>query len=397
MPMPTIMTPSTPSGPKIVLSSSPNTNTPVQPIPHISQPAATPVEPIHAAPSAVQEQPAPTVVQSPSAATVEEPKTTPAAEAAAKTKPENIFELVSNAEAEIIKKLAIQHAEESGLISKMKTLISETDKVEESEGALQKKLTELQELRRNMEAEPDKAIELLTSAGLHKDVEPSVPPVETKVEPVKATPLPPAAQQPLAPVSPQQRVLNALQQTFSNTDATIAAMLPANATIERSADKNGVIVSSEHGQIHFSNDDLKQAGVAPLELSDIPYAVRQEQSAPSEPTQSVPETPLKTPAPPEPQSATPVTQQPAELTEVMKKLIAVLEKNPPASIAATIKNITAIYRSPDSNGILVMDGNTTTHLSDAELIQADVSGEDIAELPTGTPDMMPAAPTTTPA
>lgn len=390
MSMPTIIPQSTTSGPKIVLSSTENTTPPAQPVPHISQP---PVE--QPTPQPTAPEPATSAaVQAPAADVVEEPKTTPIAESSVTTdtKPENMFELVSKAEAEIIKKLAIQHAEESGLITKMKTLISETDKVEESEGVLQKKLTELQELRRNMETEPDKAVELLTSAGLHKDVEPSLPADIAKPEPEKAepsAPVTPAAvapvsptQQPLAPVSPQQRVLNALQQTFSNTDATIAAMLPANATIERSSDKNGVVVSSEHGQIHFSNDDLKQAGITMLELSDIPYAAPQVQQPVVESTPAVP----PAAAPTEP---TPTVTQPMELTEAMKKLIAVLEKNPPASIAESIKNITGIYRSPDSNGILVMDGTATIHLSDAELIQADVSGEDISELPTGTPEMMP--------
>jgi hypothetical protein len=314
----------------------------------------------------------------------------------------DMYSVVNNAEEDLIRKLAIKHAEETGLISKMKTLISETDEIEESEVALRKKLTELQELRRKIEAEPDSAEKLLQAADLHKDEVAAPPKKETKPEPPAAAPasVPPSnppvvsqptpTQKPLQPISPAQRVLTALQSTFASSDATIAAMLTADAKVERSADKNGVIIASPQGQIHFSNDDLKQAGIAMLELSDIPYAAPQ---VAAEPTQAAtvaepaPVAAVQTPAPATP--SVPSAPAPAELTPAMKKLIAILEKKPPVSIADMMKNITSIYRSPDGNGVLIMGGGTTIRVSDAELIQSNVSGEDVVDLPAGSPEMMP--------
>lgn len=382
--MPTIMssstTPSNPSGPKIVLTSTPSTAAP-QPMPHISKPVTpvavepvaqpvTPPSPQPVKPSVPQSVPQPALV-------TPEPM----------QKSTDMLSVVANAEEDLIKKLAIKHAEETGLITKMKTLISETDEIEESEVALQKKLNELQKLRRGMETEPEKAEDLLKASGLHSDVVKEKPATEpalsvTPVEP--KLPAPVQTQQPLKPISPAQRVLTALQSTFASSDATIAAMLTADAKVERSADKDGVIITSGQGQIHFSNEDLKQAGVAMLELSDIPYAARQ-----NTPTQTTPPQPI-TPITTEPTPVTaPVVATPVELTEPMKKLIAILEKNPPVSIAEVIKNIGGIYRSPDGNGVLIMSNDKTVRVSDAELIQSDVSGEDIVDLPTGTAEMMP--------
>lgn len=403
--MPTIMSSSTtssnPSGPKIILTSTPSTAAP-QPVPHISKPVAP-------------------VVVEPVVPPVTPPSPQPVKESVPKQEPErpepiqksaDMLSVVANAEEDLIKKLAIKHAEETGLITKMKTLISETDEIEESEIALQKKLNELQKLRRGIETDPEKAAELLKAAGLNSGlvsdkpkVEPVVvePKIETAAEPVTkpaVEPTPPApvkaqAQQPLQPISPAQRVLTALQSTFASGDVTIAAMLTADAEVERSADKDGVVITSGQGQIHFSNEDLKQAGVAILELSDIPYAARQNtpaQTVPAQPVASITTEPIQanpvvetTPV----TSSTPAPTPPAELTEPMKKLIAILEKNPPASITEIMKNITGIYRSPDGNGVLIMSNDKTVRVSDAELIQSDVSGEDIVDLPTGTTEMMP--------
>lgn len=414
--MPTIMssstTPSNPSGPKIVLTSTPSTAAP-QPVPHISKPVASvviePVAPPVTPPSPQPVQPSvPESVPQPAPVTPEPMQ-----------KSTDMLSVVASAEEDLIKKLAIKHAEETGLITKMKTLISETDEIEESEVALQKKLNELQKLRRGMETDPEKAAELLKASGLdsalRSDVvkekptapvsekpkaEPTAEPVTkptaeptpsvAPVEPIPSihAPAPVKTPQPLQPISPAQRVLTALQSTFASGDATIAAMLTADAKVERSADKDGVIITSGQGQIHFSNEDLKQAGIAMLELSDIPYAARQ--NTPLQPITPIATEPLQAnPVIETTPVAAPVVTTPVELTEPMKKLITILEKNPPVSIAEVIKNISGIYRSPDGNGVLIMSNDKTVRVSDAELIQSDVSGEDIVDLPTGTAEMMP--------
>ncbi len=398
---------SNPSGPKIVLTSTPNTAAAPQPMPHISKPLVVEPNP----PVTVS---AATPVSAPQPEPVPEPVKTPSVPQTAK-----LLSDVANAEEEIIKKLAVKHAEETGLITKMKTLISETDEIEESEMALQKKLAELQKLRHGMETEPEKAEELLKASELHSALhsdavtekpaapvseqpktKPAAEPViEPKTEPAPAVNTAPSVkpaeeskpagtQQPLQPISPAQRVLTALQATFASGDASIAAILTSNAQVERSADKDGVIITSAQGQIHFSNADLKQAGIATLELSDIPYAARQTAPAP-------PATPIAT----EPVQASPVVEvapittpnstPPAELTAAMKNLITLLEKNPPTSVSDMLKNISSIYRSPDGNGVLVISNDKTVRVSDAELIQSNVSGEDIVDLPTGTAEMMP--------
>lgn len=396
--MPTIIssstTPSNPSGPKIVLTSTPSTAAP-QPVPHISKPVApVAVEPVAPPVTSPAPQPVPHPVQQPDPV-----KPTPITSEPVQ-KSADMLSVVANAEEDLIKKLAIKHAEETGLITKMKTLISETDEIEESEVALQKKLNELQKLRHTMETDPEKAEELLKASGLHSDIvkekstaavseKPKVEPVtKPAVEPTPPAPVKAQAQQSLQPITPAQRVLTALQSTFASGDATIAAMLTADAKVERSADKDGVVITSDQGQIHFSNEDLKQAGVATLELSDIPYAARQ--NTPPQPASPTTTEPVKAnPIVETPPVATPAPTPPVELTEPMKKLIAILEKTPPASIAEIIKNITGIYRSPDGNGVLIMSNSKTVRVSDAELIQSDVSGEDIVDLPTGTAEMMP--------
>lgn len=351
--MPTIMSsikPSTaPSGPKIVLSSTPATS-PAQPMPvpqmvtpePTQQPSLGPQSLPQSAPQSPP-QPTPPVAQT-------QPKPAPISEPVISHQGKNADAMtdVTKTEADLIKQLEAKQSEEAGLLEKIKQLLS-------------KKVATTKDTPAKVK---------LTPATLSQPTPPISQPIPQATSEPTPEPTSKASGQPVALISPVQHVLNALQTNFGS-DATIAAMLTADALVERSPDKNGVLITGPHGQIHFSTDDLKQAKISVLDLSDIPYGATQTATASAVPT------------------LPPVETAPVVMTEPMKKLVAVLTKNPPANAVDILGSVQTVYRSPDLNGVLLVSGSTVVRISDAELIQSNVTAGDIVDLPAGDISMMP--------
>ncbi len=327
-----------------------------------------------------------------------------------------VLEKLSQAEANVVKELETAQQEEAGMLDKMKKIIEQTGVIEGKESKLSNRLKELKELREKIAADPTKAEELITEAGLMaKTVTPESTEevtTETIEEKPKTDPNAPPPQ-PVGPsarkdesinqppaISNEQKVLTALQATFSNTNPTIAATLTADAKILRGQDKESLLVKSVENTIQFSKDDLAKAGITGLDLSDIPFAENEPAPAvtETEPPQSETAsqtTPVENP-PAENQPVAEVTntdpveaQTPPALTEPTPEMKTVLQKVQVAPNLSSkhdfLTQATAVYRAADNNGIVVVKGNEQIHIADADLIQAGLTGNDLAGLTPATP------------
>lgn len=374
----------TPSGPKVVLTDEtasqaqstispmdqqpalPNVNQVIEPLPPVQEPTPLAFEPEPIQPAAI-ETPSPAVkpleskIPEPK---VEAPKILPAVQSDALDK-------LIKEEEELTKQLQSKHQEESGLLDKMTELIKETGAVEMTESELQKKLSDIQ-----------KVIYEKSNLDKPQDVAKPEEDEKKKIPEVKPAPMPSGQ---VKAISPEHKILNALQHTFANTDATIAAVLSADAIVQRSSDKDGVIVANSKGQIHFSNADLKQANISGLMLSDIPFS-----EAPSVgPTVTQPSERSDTPAS-DISSVQDSVNTKIELTTDMQELIAKIKPSLPPEQQAQCDSANTVYRSPDMNGVLIVAGNDTIHVSDAELIQSNITGENLTNLPSAPLEMLPA-------
>ncbi len=69
------------------------------------------------------------------------------------------------------------------------------------------------------------------------------------------------------------------------------------------------------------------------------------------------------------------TSSPAE-----QKIVTAIKAIEPPPRQVFLDNTTRVYRAPDGNGVIIAHGKDTMHISDAELIQAGLGVDDLAEI-----------------
>ncbi len=292
------------------------------------------------------------------------------------------LEELDKLQAELTAKLAHKHSEETKLLEQVQELIKQTGQIEGSEAELHKQLQELQDMRKNIAAQPEKAAEHIQNSAFTTLVK--------DIEPTPAEPAAPAATKPdaLKPVEMQvdKKILNALRQTFSNTDPAIAATLTANATVEQS-DDGGVLITGNNNQVHFSPEDLRQANITAIDVAMLPKTTLKPNAIP-EPMPAPEIAPVQSEPTPTPRPVTAGTMN-APAAALLEKILPHLTSEQQAALV----NPSSLQRSADGNGIVITTQTGDVHLSDADLIRASITSVDLQNISTST---QPVATTTEP-
>jgi uncharacterized coiled-coil protein SlyX len=130
----------------------------------------------------------------------------------------------------------------------------------------------------------------------------------------------------------------------------------------------------------FNNYQKRQSGLpakpAPVS-APVPTPAPAPVRIPVQPVVSapIPPTPVPTPAP-APIAAVPVTPP----TTAEQKIVQAVRANQPPEKQALFDNTAHVYSSPDGFGVIICHGKDYVHVADAELIQAGLFIDDLANI-----------------
>lgn len=305
------------------------------------------------------------------------------------------MQALQQVELELLNDLNALNTKQSGVIDELKSLIEKTGLIESKERKLSEQIKGLQDLRDEIRQHPDQANTLIKQSGLidtEAQVDPQVATVEstpTLPTPVQPAPLqatvPPEGPKPIPPVSSTtpllsnvpvaapRDVISLLRDTYSQVNPEIAGILLPGAQVYTTPDKS-IIVEHAGNAVLFSAADATQAGLTDIDLAPLPQKTTQHLPQPALQQNTPAEQPTIQPVEQPVQQPTPQSAPQTTLAEKLKTL-----PNPELQQALVAGG--QLFHSSDANGIIVVAGQQQIHVSDAELIQAGCTGDDLVNIP----------------